>query len=79
MRDTGPGIPPDYLGRVFEPFTQVEASSSAGQAGTGLGLPVSLRLARLLGGDLRVESTLGEGCRFILTLPLSVSNGGVQG
>lgn len=70
VRDTGPGIPADYLDRIFEPFTQVDASTTAARKGTGLGLPVSQRLARLLGGDLTVESTLAEGSRFTLSLPL---------
>jgi PAS domain S-box-containing protein len=69
VRDTGPGIPSDYLERIFEPFTQVSSSTVAGRSGTGLGLPVSRRLARLLRGDLTVESTLGEGSVFTLSIP----------
>jgi signal transduction histidine kinase len=68
--DTGPGIPPEFLERVFEPFTQVDSSTTRLKGGTGLGLPVSRRLARLLGGDLEVESTVGEGSCFTLTVPL---------
>lgn len=67
--DTGPGIPADYLERIFEPFTQVSSSTAAGRSGTGLGLPVSRRLARLLRGDLTVESTLSEGSVFTLSIP----------
>jgi signal transduction histidine kinase len=70
VRDTGLGIPPEYLERVFEPFTQVDSADSRVRGGTGLGLPVSRRLARLLGGDLEVESVVGEGSRFTLSLPL---------
>jgi len=73
IRDTGPGIPPEFLERVFEPFTQVDSSSTRLKGGTGLGLPVSRRLARLLGGDLEVESTEGRGSRFTLTVPLAPS------
>jgi two-component system sensor histidine kinase/response regulator len=69
--DTGPGIPPDFIERIFEPFTQVDNTHTRVQGGTGLGLPVSQRLARLLGGDLRVESA-GPGSRFTLTLPLAL-------
>jgi signal transduction histidine kinase len=68
--DTGPGIPPEYLDRIFEPFTQVDASHTRVKGGTGLGLPVSRRLARLLGGELEVESALGQGSRFTVSLPL---------
>jgi signal transduction histidine kinase len=74
IRDTGPGIPPEYLERVFEPFTQVDGSSTRSKGGTGLGLPVSRRLARLLGGDLEVESAVGEGSCFTLTIPLVPSD-----
>jgi signal transduction histidine kinase len=70
VSDTGPGIAPEYLERIFEPFTQVDSSHTRLKGGTGLGLPVSRRLARLLGGDLEVESTVGEGSRFTLSLPV---------
>ena len=71
VSDTGPGIAPEYLERIFEPFTQVDSSHTRVKGGTGLGLPVSRRLARLLGGDLEVASTVGEGSRFTLTVPLA--------
>ncbi|HEU0078835.1 MAG TPA: ATP-binding protein [Longimicrobiaceae bacterium] len=70
VTDTGPGIPPEFLDRIFEPFTQVDSAHTRVQGGTGLGLPVSRRLARLLGGDLEVVSTLGQGSRFTATIPL---------
>jgi signal transduction histidine kinase len=70
VSDTGPGIPPEYLERIFEPFTQVDSSHTRVQGGTGLGLPVSRRLARLLGGELEVASTPGEGSRFTVSHPI---------
>lgn len=72
VADTGPGIPAEFIERIFEPFTQVDNTHTRVQGGTGLGLPVSQRLARLLGGDLRVESSGPAGSRFALTLPLAV-------
>ncbi|HEX9937527.1 MAG TPA: ATP-binding protein [Longimicrobium sp.] len=70
VSDSGPGIAPEYLETIFEPFTQVDSSHTRLKGGTGLGLPVSRRLARLLGGELEVESTVGEGSRFTLSLPV---------
>jgi len=70
ITDTGPGIVAGDLDRIFDPFTQVDQSLTRSKGGTGLGLPVSRRLATLLGGDLVVESTIGRGTTFTLTLPL---------
>jgi signal transduction histidine kinase len=64
VSDTGRGIPAEHLDHVFEEFAQLPGSE-----GTGLGLPISRKLARLLGGDLRVESEVGVGSTFILRLP----------
>ena len=71
--DTGVGIPADQIGRIFEPFTQVERNASPYTRpadGTGLGLTISRRLARLMGGDLTFDSREGEGSTFTLWLPL---------
>jgi signal transduction histidine kinase len=69
VSDTGIGIAPEQLGRVFEPFVQVDATLTRTQEGTGLGLAISRDLARGMGGDLTAESTLGVGTTFTLTLP----------
>ena len=69
VRDTGIGIAPEHLSHIFEPYWQVRQGATGSVGGTGLGLNVSLRLARLLGGDLLVQSTPGAGSRFTLVLP----------
>ena len=69
VRDTGIGIAPQDLDRIFEEFMQVRNPLQSQVKGTGLGLPLSRRLAGLLGGTLRVESALGSGSTFTLTLP----------
>ena len=68
VEDTGQGIPEAQLGRVFEAFVQVEGGHTRRAGGTGLGLTISRRLARLMGGELTVESEEGEGSRFTLWL-----------
>jgi len=69
VRDTGRGIPPDKLEAIFEPFVQVDRSTTRSGDGTGLGLAISRDLARAMGGDLVAESTLGAGSTFTLVLP----------
>jgi PAS domain S-box-containing protein len=67
--DRGIGIKPEDLGRLFQPFTQLDSSLSRQYSGTGLGLSLVARLAKLHGGSVKVESTLGEGSRFTISLP----------
>ena len=69
VADTGVGIAPGDLGRIFEEFTQVDNPLQKHVRGTGLGLPLSRKLAGLLGGRLEVESTPGVGSRFEFRLP----------
>ena len=69
VEDTGRGIAVDELERIFQPFVQVDASLTRTKQGTGLGLAISRDLARGMGGELTVESRVGEGSTFTLTLP----------
>jgi signal transduction histidine kinase len=74
VRDTGCGIPASETEQIFEPFAQVDQSHTRVRGGTGLGLTVCRRLARLLGGDVRLRSTrLGVGTTFELALPVGVA------
>ena len=68
VADTGVGMTDEQVGRLFQPFSQADGSTTRQFGGTGLGLAISRRLARLLGGDVRVESTPGRGSRFTLVL-----------
>lgn len=69
VTDTGIGIAPDDIERVLHPFAQVDSGLNRKYEGTGLGLTLSLGLARLHGGELRLESEIGAGTRAIVTLP----------
>lgn len=70
VEDNGIGIPADQLPILFDTFVQVDIPHNRTLRGTGLGLPISRDLARLHGGTIRVESVLGEGSKFIVSLPL---------
>lgn len=70
VRDTGIGIPPDQLHSIFEPFTQIDGSSTRKRGGTGLGLSISARLVELMGSRLYVSSLPGDGTVFSFSLLL---------
>jgi signal transduction histidine kinase len=69
VADTGPGIGAEHQQRIFEPFYQVDPSTTRKEGGTGLGLALSREFARILGGDLTVSSAPGRGSTFRVTLP----------
>ena len=79
VRDTGIGIPPEHLPVIFDPFVQVETGHTRSTDGSGLGLTISRRLARLMGGDLSVRSAVGAGSVFTLWLPAATAQPTAEG
>ena len=75
IEDTGPGIAPEHLARIFEPFEQAGDSISRAE-GTGLGLAITRRIVERMGGTLHVESEVGRGSTFVVTLPLVEAGSG---
>jgi signal transduction histidine kinase/CheY-like chemotaxis protein len=73
VSDAGIGIPPEKIDHVFEEFSQADDTTTRDYGGTGLGLPISRRFCQLMGGDITVESTVGEGSTFTIRLPLQVA------
>jgi signal transduction histidine kinase len=72
VSDTGIGMTPEQLGRLFQPFSQAEATTSKEYGGTGLGLVLSRRFCQMMGGDITVESAPGQGTTFTIQLPSEV-------
>jgi signal transduction histidine kinase len=73
VTDTGIGMTEQQLGRLFEAFSQAEASTRSKYGGTGLGLAISRHFCRMMGGDLTVESVNGQGSTFTVRLPAVVA------
>ena len=78
VTDTGVGIPPEARGVIFEEFRQIDGSETRRYGGSGLGLTLARQLARIMGGDIDVDSTPGAGSTFIVDLPLEQPGSGTQ-
>ena len=70
VEDTGPGIPENMQQMVFEPFVQGDLGLSKKYGGTGLGLSICHQLANLMGGSIKLQSTVGKGTTFTMQIPL---------
>lgn len=79
VRDTGIGMAPEQMGRLFQSFQQADASTTRRFGGSGLGLAICKNLAELMGGEVGAESTVGEGSTFWATLPLECADAAPPG
>src|SRR6185295_17143126 len=70
VRDSGIGMTPEQLQRMFKAFSQADASTTRKFGGTGLGLAITRKFCQMMGGDVSVESELGKGSTFTIRLPL---------
>lgn len=71
VKDTGVGMTPEQMGKLFQSFTQADASTTRQFGGTGLGLAITRRFCRMMGGDVSVESAIGNGSTFTIRLPVA--------
>jgi CheY-like chemotaxis protein len=78
VRDTGIGIPPDRMDRLFKSFSQVDASTTRRYGGSGLGLAITKRLVELMGGTITAESEAGAGTTFVFTIPIDAAPASVD-
>jgi signal transduction histidine kinase len=76
VADTGLGMTSEQMNRLFEAFSQAEASTTSKYGGTGLGLAITRRFSQMMGGDVTVMSELGKGSSFTVRLPATVAEAG---
>jgi signal transduction histidine kinase len=73
IADTGIGITPEQMAKLFQPFTQADASTTRQYGGAGLGLAITKRFCQMMGGDITVDSEVGKGSTFTIRLPTQVT------
>jgi signal transduction histidine kinase/CheY-like chemotaxis protein len=74
FRDTGIGMEKEFIDKIFEPFARAADSRTSKIEGTGLGMPISINIARMMGGDIRVKSKVGKGSEFTVTVYLKINH-----